>query len=205
MKTLRLPLLLFALPALLIAARPEFAHILVCRRDALAQGEFWRLWSGHWVHFSPSHLGWNLAVVLVAGTGLEGVRRNGLLRFTLLAPPLLSLLLCWLDPRMHTYGGLSGLATGVVVLLGLQLRSTCTDPWLGFALLLLVAVKLGYEAVPSMSLFVEFSSPGVHSAPLAHAGGAALALLHHFGLRFIPLRKSSSLAPARPSSAAHVR
>ncbi|MBL6766171.1 MAG: rhomboid family intramembrane serine protease [Verrucomicrobiae bacterium] len=40
-------------------------------RTEVVAGEFWRLFTGHWVHVSGAHLIGNLALIVVAGGLLE--------------------------------------------------------------------------------------------------------------------------------------
>jgi len=177
MKTLRVPLLLFALPALVIAFAPPRLPLLLLERRGLFAGEIWRLWTGHWVHFSLPHLTWNLAALVAAGAWLERARPGWLLRHTLVAAPLLSLALILLEPAMHAYGGLSGLATSVVTLLALeQAHARRADRPLWIALLLLVAGKILAEAGQDTTFFTGFASPAVRPARWAHAAGALLGL-----------------------------
>lgn len=180
MKLLRTPLLLFALPATLLACTPAHHGFLLLARDAVETGEIWRLWSGHWIHFSASHLLWNLIVLLAAGTWLEHVRPGLLLRHTIAAAPLIGIAVLVFEPGLQTYGGLSGLATGIVVLLGLnQLRTQDASRWLWIGLLVLVAVKTTSDATGARTRLVDFAQPGVRASTTAHAAGALLAFLHH--------------------------
>jgi len=178
MKAFRLPLLLFALPALVVAFAANHAPALRLDRTVLDHGEIWRLWTGHWVHFSTSHLGWNLLVLLLAGAGLERTCPGWLLRHTLVAAPLVSLIVLAAEPAMLSYGGLSALATSVVTLLALaQLRAARGDRPLWTAVLVLVAGKVAWEAGHPGALFSRFDSPEVRSSAFAHAAGAGVALL----------------------------
>lgn len=177
MKTLRIPLLLFALPAALVAFASGQPDRLWLERTALGHGELWRLWTAHWVHFSPSHLGWNLAVLLAAGAWLERRHPGWLLWHTLVAAPLISLALLVIEPAMHAYGGLSALATSVVTLLALaQLADRRADRPLWTALLLLVAGKILLDAGHASALFARFDAPAVRPSVFAHAAGAVAAL-----------------------------
>lgn len=179
MKTLRLPLALFAAPALLVRFAPDRVDWLTLDRTAALHGECWRWWTGHWVHFSFSHLGWNLAVLLAAGAWLELARPGWLLRHTLVAAPLISLGLLAAEPGMAVYGGLSALATSVVTLLALdRLCGARTDRVLGATLLLMVAAKSGHDAFQSFPVFSRFDQSAVRLSRCAHGIGmlAALAL-----------------------------
>ena len=177
MKSLRPVLWLFVLPAALIALFPVTPGVLLYDRPAILHGEWWRLWTGHWVHFSASHLFWNLLVLVVASWWLEKIRPGLLLRFTLVAAPLISLGLILFAPAMDRYGGLSGLGTAVVSLLALtQVRTQRSRAawWLG--VLALVVGKIAFDAMHSRSLFGDFPSPAIHVSALAHAVGLAVAL-----------------------------
>lgn len=181
MKSLRIPLLFFVLPAGLAWSIPASPGLLLYERTAMLQGEWWRLWTGHWVHFSGSHLVWNLVVLLVAGAWLERRHHGLLFVFTLISAPLISLTLLFGEPAMQTYGGLSGIATGVVVLLaftGLGRHGRDCAWW--WALLLLVAAKLAFDATQTSTLFAGFGAQAVRSSVLAHAAGAAAALALFF-------------------------
>lgn len=177
MKPLRPVLLLYALPALLVALVPAAPGALLYDRDAVWRGELWRLWTGHWVHFSASHLGWNLLVLLVAGTWLEKGQPGLLLRYTLLAAPVISLGFAALAPDMQSYGGLSALAVGVVTLLALgQSARNRGDRTCWRAVLLLVTGKILLEVGRDEALFGIFPAL-IHVSVLAHVAGAGLAMV----------------------------
>lgn len=198
MKFLRITLLLFVLPALLVALAPMSHRLLVLDRHALAAGEIWRLWTGHWVHFSASHLGWNLAVLVAAGTWLERVRPGLLLRHTLVAAPLIGLAVLAFEPGLQAYGGLSGLATGVVVLLALhQLGAPGASRWLWAGVLVLVAVKSVHDIASPGALFARYDLPGVRTSSAAHAAGVLAAVLHYGIDRLSASRDAKSLLHSR--------
>ena len=195
MKSLRPVLLLYVCPALLLWLTPGIQDALVYDRGAILRGAWWRLWTGHWVHFSLSHLFWNLAVLLGAGAWLERLQPGWLLRLALVVAPLLSLVLLCGEPSMQTYGGLSGLATSAVVLLALvQLHRRGPDRTWWWTILLLVAAKTGVDAVREDSLFVAFGAQAVRSSVLAHAA-AAVAALALFSARPEHAFPSSNLTP----------
>jgi rhomboid family GlyGly-CTERM serine protease len=205
MKSFRPVLLLVVGPAVLLQLAPATHGALLYDRTALLHGEWWRLWTGHWVHFSVSHLAWNLAVLLAAGAWLEHLQPGRLLRYLLVAAPVLSGIFLIGEPAMQVYGGLSGLATGVVVLLALGqfVRDGRNRAWWGAALALL-ALKLGFDATHATPLFSRFGTTAVRSSALAHAGGAVTAVVAVFlsrpaGFRF-PL--SQTARPVSPPPAA---
>ncbi|MBI2511875.1 MAG: rhombosortase [Opitutae bacterium] len=175
MKILRTPFLLFVLPALAVAGAPTF---FVYERAAILRGEWWRLWTGHWVHFSVSHAGWNLFALAVAAALLERLQPGWTLRFVALAAPAISLGLLALTPTMTTYGGLSGLAGGVVTLLALaQLDAPAryARAW-WFGALALIVGKIAWESVAGTPLFSRLEPGAYRVSVAAHALGFAAAL-----------------------------
>lgn len=177
MKTFRTPLALFALPAALAALAPAAC---LFDRNAILGGEWWRLVTGHWAHFSASHVAWNLLVLLVAGAWLERVSPGTLVRYTLVAAPVIGLGLLVGAPTMAFYGGLSGLAVGVAVLLALtQLTAApAARAWWGAALAL-IAAKLVWEAVSGGALFSDFGPAAIRPSVESHWLGAVTALAYH--------------------------
>ncbi|MDB6094210.1 MAG: Rhomboid family protein [Verrucomicrobia bacterium] len=162
------------------------AEKLVYLRTAIVRGEFWRLWTGNLVHFSASHLAWNLAVLLPAGIWAERIAPSRTRWFFALAPAIIGLALLILDPSLAYYGGLSGLAAGALTLLALtQLARKPTDPWFWWAVLVLLALKIVVESSAGSTIFPRFNSSDVRTVPLAHAAGIVAALLIHFRRRRI--------------------
>jgi rhomboid family GlyGly-CTERM serine protease len=170
--------LLVAAAALACFFLPRLADALLYRRAAITAGQFWRLWTGHLVHFGWRHLAADLAVFLAVGLWLESFAPRTTRWFLALAPAAISALLFVADPSLTFYGGLSGVAVGLLVLLALvQLRrDVAAQRWLWPAVLALVAVKVGIEAVSNTPLVAGFG-PGIKVSTLAHLGGIAGALL----------------------------
>ena len=163
---------------------PGWARLLIYQRAEIAAGEVWRLWTGHLVHYNPGHLLWDLAVFLPAGLWLEAIKPGLTHRFYLVAPPAISAALFLGEPGLARYAGLSGVATGLMVLLALiQWRRDVHAPvWFWPAVLLLVAVKILLEAVSAEPLLARFE-PGVRVVTLAHVGGVVCAVIAFLAVR----------------------
>jgi rhomboid family GlyGly-CTERM serine protease len=155
---------------------PGAFDALAYNRAQILHGEWWRLITGHWVHFTASHLFWDLAILLPAGALLE--RRNvTALRWTILLSPLaISLALLTFDPAMAIYAGISGVAAGVLVALAVHgLRTEPATRWVWLAVLALFGLKVVLEiSRGGQPLNPELASQGVRSVPLAHIVGAAV-------------------------------
>jgi rhomboid family GlyGly-CTERM serine protease len=189
-------LLLFALPAGVLGRAPD---VFLYDRQAILHGEWWRLWTGHWVHFSASHLAWNLLVLAGAGTWLEQARPGLTVRFALATAPLISLGLLVATPALGIYGGLSGLATGVVALLALTLiKDRPAERGWWFAVLALTAAKIGADTFSHTPMFARVGSADVRVSALAHGLGALAALA--FALLGFDLKRTAGAieSPATP-------
>lgn len=165
-----------ATAAALTLALPSLAAALVYDRAALLEGQVWRLWTGHLVHFTPVHLAWNLALLVFTGGWLERLAPGPTRAFYAGAPLLIGVVLLALAPDLAQYGGLSGLGAGLTVGLALRQRNEPSESrglWHG--VLGLVALKVGLEAWTGTPLLAE----GIRSVPLAHLAGLASALAWH--------------------------
>ena len=134
-----------AATALIVGLFPALGALLIDRADALAAGEWWRLFSGHLVHGSGAHLGWNLLLFLPLAALRE--RRVGsssfLAELTLLAAAVATgVRLC--HDGWATYEGLSGIAYGLLLLELWPARHGVAEPW-ALALLAFVVSKTGLE------------------------------------------------------------
>ncbi len=167
-----------ALLAALIFPWPRISEALIFERADIFAGQAWRLWTGHLVHYTGSHLFWDLLVFLAGGTWLELIAPRLTRWFYLLTPPAISAALLVWNPTLERYAGLSGLATGVIVLLALiQWRRDRGGPaWFWPSVLALVVVKTVIEMSTHAPLFAHFES-GVRVVPLAHIGGMGCALV----------------------------
>lgn len=193
MKRLRTPLLLFALPALIAAVAPA---LFVYDRAAILRGEWWRLASGHWVHFSVSHAVWNLLALTVASTWLECLRPGWTWRFVAMAAPALGVGLLALAPTMSVYGGLSGLAVGVATLLAIvQIQSAPHGRGWWLAAFALIAGKILWESATGTALFSRIEPGAYRVSVAAHALGAIASVLFFFIARHRPHGDARASAP----------
>jgi rhomboid family GlyGly-CTERM serine protease len=165
-------------------AMGSLTESIIYDRALILQGQLWRAWAGHVVHYGPSHLLWNLAVFLPAGAWLERLWPCLTRWFYAICPPVISTVLLLAEPDLGRYAGLSGMATGMLVLLaGLQLRRGKDEPaWFWWAVLALVAAKIVLELVTGAPLIVSYEG-SVRSVPLAHVGGLGCGALFWLAVR----------------------
>ncbi len=185
--------LLAAALALVVYASTPLEERLIFDRLAIRGGDWWRIWTGSWVHFSVSHLVWNLVVFLAAGVWLERISPGPARWFLVIGPLVIGTTLYVADPSLMRYAGLSGLAAGVLALLAFeQLARKVPDPWFWWGVLVLLALKIVVESQAGQSLFARFSQPEIRTAPWSHVAGVAAALMVHWPRRRILRRQPSA-------------
>ena len=139
---------------------------LIYNRIAIEQGEIWRLLSNHFVHCDISHLGWNLAALLILGSLLE--RRLGarLLGLTAISCIGVSSWLWFIKTDLALYCGLSGMLNGLFSTLLLILWRENKHPILPLIAIAAV-IKIIIEASTQQAIFTHLSwdsVPGAHGA-----------------------------------------
>lgn len=160
------------------------ADSLEYQRRAVLDGELWRLWTGHLVHFSAGHALWDGLACLIPAAWLWREGKGNALVFTLgLAAPLIALaLLVWV-PGMVVYRGASGLAVTLWVAaldLAWRRRPDLRLPLFAYALPLLS--KLAGEAM-GWDVALADLPVGVEVAWQAHWAGLACGVLWIAGAR----------------------
>jgi rhomboid family GlyGly-CTERM serine protease len=167
-----------ALSWALSSAPTELQVACALKPSAIADGELWRLWTGHFVHFGGPHLRGDLLAFLVWAAWLEHGARSLLFRLLLIGTPLLSLLLLIGCPTLGEYRGLSGLDCSLVGAL-IWLRGLQSERLRGVGMLCLTAfvAKCGYELLVGRAILAPDLGEGVRLLPLAHVMGAAVGVL----------------------------
>jgi rhomboid family GlyGly-CTERM serine protease len=178
-RPVRLPLDLVAFGLLLVLGN---AHLLgaptqgalIFLPSAVADGQWWRLFTYPFVHASAYHLALDAGAFFLLYTGLSD-RRPG--------RRLLSLTICnafslgtvvLTTPAVETLGlsGLSGVGHGLMALSALEMAASdrgTDDRRIGIACLTLTVAKSIYEAVTG-NVFFDFGLCGIPLA-FSHAGG----------------------------------
>lgn len=166
--------------SVLVALFPALQRVLVLDRDAVAGGQLWRIATGSLVHFSTSHLLFDLAVVVVAGALLE--RRGwSLAPIVLASATAIGASVMRLAPELARYGGLSGVACTLVALYALDcLAARGAARTAGAIVLVLTAIKLGWELWSGAFVFVGDAGDTFRPVPLAHVVGAGVGVAAFF-------------------------
>lgn len=139
------------------------------QRESIADGEIWRLITGHLVHLGPSHMAMNVvAVGVLAWIVRRLLQPLDWLWVFLSAALAIDAGLYWLRPEIDWYVGLSGVLHGLwaaaAVLAWPRQRSQA------LVLAALIVLKLGFEAVQ-----------GPLSLTSAAAAGPVISIAHAYG------------------------
>lgn len=146
-------------------------------RGALQDGQWWRLWTGHAVHFSTSHAMSDLVPLALLVAWAQARWGSAMLLLALcLSAAVVSLGLWWMVPDMQQYRGASVWVTFLGVALGLQAGWQRPEwRWALLGVALLAAAKTLAD-IDGGSGLASTLPPGVDVAWEAHLLGAALAL-----------------------------
>ena len=174
---------LFLSAAAVILLLPPLVTPLQYDRAAIADGEVWRLLSGHWVHSSFDHFFWDVLAFGALGAACELRGRRRFLVCVVVAAIAISLAIWWVLPGMSVYRGLSGIDSALFGLLFVELlRDGIRDhkrDQVVFAVVCFVAFafKISYELIAGRNVFVETAGLGWVGVPLAHIAGASVGVV----------------------------
>ena len=176
--------------AALATCSPGFHAWCVLDRDALANGEVWRLWTGHLAHFSVSHLLVDAFVFALLAMALRRAGESSLGRGLWLGGAALSVSLLCSDAELARYGGLSGLnALLLGRLAGRWFHAGGQQRILGLALLAVTVGKFALDSLGWGPPSVDFGSAAVVPSHLSHWLGLGWGLVlptGEVGQRFQP-------------------
>lgn len=129
---------------LFLALWPASLDLLQYQRSDIAGGEFWRVFTGHFVHLNFSHALLNsIGTLLLACVLREEISRRDWWTLTLLAPFVISLGLWLKQPTLTGYAGFSGVLHGLLYF-GV-LRMLPRAPLLALAVLVLLVGRQVWE------------------------------------------------------------
>lgn len=162
--------------SVLVFLLPGFQRLFVYDRSGILSGEFWRLITCHWVHFSAAHFIYDTAAFGIAGWMIErsGYRNFGWLCSLAAITTSVVTFLC--APHLQICGGLSGLAMAAVVFLALHgLEEGGAWCWICAATLALSAAKMATELITGRFVFLR-ATPMLIPVPTNHVAGALTAV-----------------------------
>jgi rhomboid family GlyGly-CTERM serine protease len=175
--------LLLAGSAVVVHIIPGAGEALVFDRGAIAAGQWWRVVTGSWVHFSTAHLVYDVTACAVATWLLERERAPRVVLIWLVAALSIGLTVLFGMTEPERFGGLSGIAYALVTTLALRGLSE-RGAWRYLCMMTLAAAgaKLTYELATGHFLFVS-TDDAVVPLPVTHAVGIASAVMLWAGAR----------------------
>jgi rhomboid family GlyGly-CTERM serine protease len=162
---------------LLIAPFDDAAHWFQFDRTAIAAGQHWRWITGHFVHWTASHLCWDWLVFALLTMWIAREHTQRYLLCVAASAAAISLGVWLWQPNLASYRGLSGIDSALFAWVALaQLRQAVThrQKYLatacGLALVGFLA-KTDFEWRTGQTLFVQ-ADPAFVPVPLTHIIGA---------------------------------
>ena len=154
-------------------------------RGAIANGELWRLVTGHWVHSDPLHALWNIAALIVLGLLFERDLRSLLLMSLFVGTITVDVWLWWGGSSPAYYCGLSGILNSLLIVGLVRYWREYKHPLVLFIAGVAIT-KIGVEMFIGQGLFTHTAWPSV---PAAHAagflGGLVLVLIFNPRIRYL--------------------
>lgn len=153
---------------------------LLYSRPALADGEVWRLVTGHFMHFSWTHLAADIGGFLLLGVLVEKEQgRRTMLRLLVLFALGTSAALWLFVPQLAFYGGISALNYGLLTWLCLTQRGVVQKRWEWIPLLfpVLLLAHIGWQSSTEESLLSAGLPRSVRVAWQAHLAAVVLACI----------------------------
>ncbi|MDP2228218.1 MAG: rhombosortase [Moraxellaceae bacterium] len=162
---------------LLLALLPAISSSLEYLRAPIREGEYWRLFTAHFVHLNFSHALLNAAgVVLIVWVFPQELSRRDWWIIVMLAPLLISAGLWWKQPGLAGYAGFSGVLHGLLYFAALRLWQT--SRWLAVGMLLLLCGRQAWEQTAAYNPDYLRTVIGGRVMPDAHLFGGLAGLLY---------------------------
>jgi len=149
---------------------------LLCDSNLIIAGEWWRIWTGHLVHFGWPHFVADAGLFLILGRLLE--RQHPVItRVALVAMPVVICVTIYvLDPAMVRYGGLSAINFGLLLFLAANGWQKNWVDWFWPAVMAIYVGEVILETFYGQGHgggMIQFDDPSVRVGTAAHIGGGA--------------------------------
>jgi rhomboid family GlyGly-CTERM serine protease len=190
-----------ALAATIIQLNGAWRDLLIFDRTAVSRGEWWRIWTGHLIHFGWPHFIADVGLFVILGRLLEW-QHPWLSRFAIIAmPAVISAAVYWFDPLMTRYGGLSAVNIGLLIFLACKGWQKSWVDWFWPAVLVIYVGEIIFEATKGHGHgggMIQFDDPSVRVATVAHIGGSLFGVLAWLGTFWWGHRVRTMVGPTPP-------
>ena len=186
--------LLCALASFIFQFFPEWRAGLLYDRAGIVEGDLWRIWTGHLVHFGWPHFIVDCGLLLIVGWIAENQHPWFMRAGLVLMPAFISGSMFWLEPGMARYGGLSAFNLGVLLYIAAQGWRRDWSDWFWPAVLAIYVGEIIFEHYRGGQGggTIRFDDPGIRVATGAHLAAAGYVLL---ALGAAWLRRSKTRSP----------
>lgn len=178
--------------ALVIQLHPAWRNLLIYDRRQIAAGEWWRLWTGHFIHFGWPHFITDGGLFLILGRLIERDHPLASRSALVLMPLVISGAIFLFDPGLARYGGLSALNLGLLIYYALLGWQHHRFDWFWPGVLAIYVGEVVLEATQGHGHgggMIRFDDPTIHVATSAHLAGGLYGLtLWALSYRSIPQR-----------------
>lgn len=164
--------------ALIVQLNPAWRDALLYTRPGLERGEFWRAWTGHFVHFGWPHFVADAGLLFILGWLLEAQHRTFGYVALVAMPLMISAVIYTFDPEMIRYGGLSALNLGLLLYYAFQGWQRNWTDWFWPAVLVIYVGEVIFEIIQGGrgGGMIAFDDPHIKVATSAHLASAVYAL-----------------------------
>jgi rhomboid family GlyGly-CTERM serine protease len=156
------------------------AGALQCDRAAIMAGQWYRLVTAHWTHWSGDHLLWDVLTFALLGYVCEKRNAAKFLATVFASAIVVSLANLALLPTMQTYRGFSGIDSALFALLAVSVARESLTPrrWrvatVALSFLAAFVAKVAIEMFTGQTIFVDSAASGFSPVPMAHVVGATV-------------------------------
>lgn len=147
--------------------------LLVFDKNAITQGEYWRLLSGHFTHSSFSHAFWDVIAFSASLVWLATYSARALIPSVVAGVLLVNILLLSNWSPINYYCGLSGILFSPLIAAA-YLHAKHHKNIIGVIPLLFIVIKLIADLITQETVFVNTQW---HAYPESHLAGAVAGLL----------------------------
>lgn len=172
--------LVVTVAAVVIQCNTAWRPLLIYDRNAVVQGEWWRIWTGHLVHFGWPHFVADAGLFLILGRLIERVHPVISRAALVVMPVVICATINWLDPAMVRYGGLSAVDFGLLIFLAGRGWQRDWVDWFWPAVMAIYIGEVILEATYGHGHgggMIQFDDPSVRVGTSAHIGGGACGVL----------------------------
>lgn len=167
------------------------ASLFIFDRTGILNGEIWRLLTAHLVHFTGSHLFFNLSVFVVAACIIEKENRSHLILLSIFSALIISITLLVFNPDMVYYGGLSGVAVCLIYYSAfLKIRE---QRWKTISSVIVVClpVKVLLEIYSNTSVLSCLGDQPFVNMPVSHVAGLLTGIFGYYSIKKMKSQQSS--------------